>query len=64
MKKNAFPYICSFDLYLYQLILHQVVKVKLKIKGKMRITFHSYIFYWTHYGRAETRLAILKGGIY
>ena len=36
IANSVFPYICSFFLYLHQLIL---VNVKLEIKGHMRITF-------------------------
>ena len=38
------PYICSFRLYLHQLM---VVNVKLDIKGYMRIVFQGYMLNWT-----------------
>ena len=40
----VFPYVCSFLLYLHQLIL---INWKLEIKEHMRITFHSCMLYWT-----------------
>ena len=40
----VFPYICSFLLYLHQLIL---INWKLEIKEHMRIIFQGCMLYWT-----------------